>query len=683
MKKKNIFILLAMCGLLLGCAPKQNASSNPSDSDTQQSEKTELEKAKEDAQALIDSINLDNYIGEEKADLQTLIAGLTELMNNTDSAEEIYAAIKSIREYIAFAKTKADHEAEEEAERQKALAEEKERLLKLVDVERPNRFRKEELDAIKAAGDALKGNIQSATTMEELQAVSFTEFNNLLNNSKTNAQYTMEEWFNYPLTSEWPLVNEHTANWLCEDATFKTKGLGGDDVGYMVSSGTFSGDLSFVLRSHNTANASNNFGFLIGNMNPVGTGFDGYLVNYDYNTDHQYLQVWYFDNANAIEAANVYQYIGGWVYNNQYSTTLTQDDIRVIYDGEYISFINNNDYLAKGDLAYTLTVDLQLNGQYATDPNGSYSIGFFNWDGTNLTSPRTLELKEFVTEETIVGKERATFYAEQVIGAVDLTNYASTELAAINAEIASFRELCQAGTYTQIMNHIPEFKAFVAAQRTKGQVAASAILDNIYSNDPTKYTPSNWDLVNEHGLGWSHTAGSNTVVTDGLDGYCMDAAVHTNYTIVFRVTGVHAGNNQGNPYNAAWPGSAIIIGGSVDTTTGNYFKGYYISVSASWGFQIYDAMAGTNKDLGCYADQFRGGFDCGTAEGKIFRLTINNGSMIVHMVNPATGAETRMSGVTGSFANTDTWSNIPSGHIGILDWDQTASTYEILEYRDL
>ena len=95
-----------MCGLLLGCAPKQNASSNPSDSDTQQSEKTELEKAKEDAQALIDSINLDNYIGEEKADLQTLIAGLTELMNNTNSAEEIYAAIKSIREYIALPKLK-------------------------------------------------------------------------------------------------------------------------------------------------------------------------------------------------------------------------------------------------------------------------------------------------------------------------------------------------------------------------------------------------------------------------------------------------------------------------------------------------------------------------------------------------------------------------------------------------
>ena len=679
MKKKSLFILLAMCGLLISCGPKQGGSTTPSNSDTGQSEVSELDRAKGDAEALINSINLDNYIGEEKTELQKLIAGLTNLINSSTSAEEIYAAIKSINEYIAFAKTKAQHEAEEEADRQRALAAEKERLLKLVGVERPNRFRKEELDALKAAGDSLKDSIQAATTMEELNAVSFAEFNNLLNNSKTNAQYTMEEWFNYPLTSKWALVNEHTANWLCEDATFKTKGLGGDDVGYMISSGTYSGDLSFVLRSHNTVNASQNFGFLIGNMDQVGTGFDGYLVNYDYATDHQYLQVWYFDNANAMEAANVYQYIGGWVYNNQFSTTLTQDDIRVIYDGEYISLMNNNEYLQKGDLAYTITVDLKLNGSYAVDPNGTYSIGFFNWDGTNLASPRTLELKEFITEETIVGTERAAFYAEQTISAVDLSNYASNELNAINAEITSFKELITTGTYAQIMNHIPEFQTFIASQKTKGQVAAAAIFDNIYSNDPTKYTASNWDLVNEHGLGWAHTAGTNTVVTTGLDGYCMDAEIHTNYTMVFKVTGTQAVN----PYNAAWPGSAIIIGGSVDSTTGNYFKGIYICLSQSWGFQIYNAMAGANQDLGCYGDQFLGGFDCGSAEGKVFRITVSNSFLTVHLINTATGAETRMSGVTGSFANADAWGNIPSGHIGILDWDQTASTYEILEYRDL
>ena len=318
MKKRSLIALLASCGLLFSCEFNIfNKSESNQETDSHENQRSELNKAIEDATTLINSINLDNYIGEEKEEIQNLISGLTSLKSTATSAEQIYAAITSINEYLQYAKTKAQHEAEDEAERQKALEKERARLLKLINVERPNRFRKEELDAIKVAGAALKTSVQEATSIEELDAISFDNFNKLLNNSKTNAEYSMEEWYNYPLASKWDLVNQHASNWLYENSTFKTQGLGGDDVAYMISSGTFSGDLSFVLRSHNTVNASSNFGFLIGNMNPTGNGFDGYLINYDYATDHQYLQVWYFENANAPENATVYQYIGGWVYNTQ------------------------------------------------------------------------------------------------------------------------------------------------------------------------------------------------------------------------------------------------------------------------------------------------------------------------------------------------------------------------------
>ena len=94
-------------------------------------------------------------------------------------------------------------------------------------------------------------------------------------------------------------------------------------------------------------------------------------------------------------------------------------------------------------------------------------------------------------------------------------------------------------------------------------------------------------------------------------------------------------------------------------------------------------MTGANNDPGCYRDQFIGGNAAANAEGVTYRLTVNNGVLTVFVINTTTGEETQMGGVDGGFAGVTQWNigNL-SGHFGIMDWDG-ATTYEILEFKDL
>ena len=82
----------------------------------------------------------------------------------------------------------------------------------------------------------------------------------------------------------------------------------------------------------------------------------------------------------------------------------------------------------------------------------------------------------------------------------------------------------------------------------------------------------------------------------------MDAAIHNDFTVKFKVTGTQ----ETNPYNATMPYSAIIIGGNV---SGDYFTGVKVVLSQDWGFQLYNSMACANHDSACYADQFLGGIE--------------------------------------------------------------------------
>ena len=682
MKKKNFIAILALSTLLFGCAQETPVETTTNVSSEASQSINALGKAKEDANELLGSINIEDYINEEREEVAYLIAGLTALIEDATSPEQLYAAISSIQEYLENAKTKAEYEAEAAAKAEADFLQRKQDLLKKASLEKPNRFRKQEQDTIKAIGEGLKTQIEAATTMDELNAISFNAFDAAVASSPTNAELMVKEWYYFHENSKWDLVNQHAANWPYEKSTFRTNGLGVDDVAYQITSNKYHGNLEVLLSCNNTVNASENFGFLIGNMNPTGNGFDGYLINYAYTTDHQYLQIWQFINANAPEAATVYQYIGGWEYEKSYNTKLNQDDIRFFYDGEYITLYRDEEYQRKGELANCCTVSLAYNNRYSLEPDSDYSVGFFNWDGANLAAPRILEIKEFITEQPVDSKDSLSLFATQALSNVDMSLYDEPEQQAITNKANELLAFIQTSIdYDASFNKIVEFKDFVANTKTSEQKEmdshpdiSTAILDNIYSGDPTKYTASNWDLVNEHALAWNHAPGSHVVTTDNLAGFCMDAAVHTNFTVVFKVTGTQAIN----PYNAAWPDSALIIGGNV---SGNYFTGYEVVLSQSWGFQLYDSMTGTNRDPGCFPDQFKGGFDT-NSEGVTYRLTVRDGILKVYLVS-ANGSQTQISGVNSSFANVTEWNvgNL-SGHFGIMDWGGV-TTYEILEFRDL
>ena len=682
MKKKNFIAILALSTLLFGCAQETPVETTTNVSTEASQSIDALGKAKEDANELLGSINIEDYINEEREEVAYLIAGLTALIEDATSPEQLYAAISSIQEYLENAKTKAEYEAEAAAKDEADFLQRKQDLLKKASLEKPNRFRKQEQDTIKAIGEGLKTQIEAATTMDELNAISFDAFDAAVASSPTNAELMVKEWYYFHENSKWDLVNQHAANWPYEKSTFRTNGLGVDDVAYQITSNKYHGNLEVLLSCNNTVNASENFGFLIGNMNPTGNGFDGYLINYAYTTDHQYLQIWQFINANAPEAATVYQYIGGWEYEKSYNTKLNQDDIRFFYDGEYITLYRDAEYQQKGELANCCTVSLAYNNRYSLEPGSDYSVGFFNWDGANLAAPRILEVKEFITEEVIDSKEPLTLFATNAINKVNMSLYETEEQQAISQKGQELQAFIQNSTsHEASFNKIMEFNDFVASTKTAEQKEMElhpdisvTILDNIYSGDLSKYTPSNWDLVNEHALAWTHTPGSHTVVTDGLAGYCMDAAVHTDFTVVFKVTGTQ----PENPYNFSMPGSALIIGGNIN---GSYFTGYEIVLSQNWGFQLYDSMTGANNDPACYPDQFRGGYET-NSEGVTYRITLKNGIMKLYTIS-ANGLQIQITGKSQNFEDVTEWNlgNL-SGHFGIMDWGG-ATTYEILEFRDL
>ena len=592
---------------------------------------------------------------------------------------------------------KYDCSMSEQAIEGKAIEEKRVELLGQLDYPREE-YRSDEIAAIDSAAQTVRAQIMDENaTLADLEAISFAPIENALASAWTNAALMVEEAYEFRHPSEWSLVNDHASNYVETQSTFATAGLGGDDVGYLTSPVLYAGGFEAVIKCDNTAAVAKDFGIIIGNDSAAGDGLDGYMIAWNYDvdgyvdttsqdtlnatTDHVYLQVFKLLNGYASYGAASFDYIGGWIYNRG-SMDLRNDDIRVMYDGEYIRLMNNDDYL-NGITDQVIVVNLNVNG-YSLAPNSTYRFTYANWDGSSANS---LQIKKLIMDTTVSSQDAACQIADENIARYDSTLYESEEQAIFSAKIDEIEALCPNGAYSAIMVRVREFIELLNTLKTheqkeieRHQDISVQILDNIYSGDPTKYTASNWDAVNDHGLGWSHVVGTHVVTTDGLDGYVMDAAVHTNYTFVFKATNVHASN----PYNASWPGAAIIIGGTVDSTTGNYFKGIYLSLSVTYGLQLYDAMAGANQDLGCYGDQFRGGVGSVNAEGLTVRVTVNNGSVTMYQVDPATGNETRLSGDSQSFTQTDTWNiNVPAGHFGILDWDLTATTYEILEFKDL
>ena len=576
---------------------------------------------------------------------------------------------------------KYDCALSEQGENARAIEAKRFELLSVFDYPREE-YRSEEINTLDVIGAPILHDIREEdATLADLNAIDVTPFTDALAAAKTNAELMVEEAYKYRHLSEWDLVNQHAYNYVPTPSTFKTNGLGGDDVGYITSPYLYQGGFEAVIKCNNTAASAKDFGIIIGNESSAGDGINGYMVAWNYIAgDHMYLQVYKLINGYG-SGANTFNYIGGWIYDRG-TLDLRNDEIRVAYDGYYITLMNENDY--QNNVNYAIVVDLN-NGGYSLDPGSTFRFTYANWDGSSANS---LQIKKLIMDTTVDSNAVANEIANEQVAKYDSTLYESEEQALFDAKINEIDALRTSGTYAAIMAKVDEFIELLNTLKTheqkefeRHQDISVQILDNIYSGDPTKYTASNWALVNEHGLGWSHVAGTHVVTTDGLDGYCMDAAIHTNYTVVFKVTNVH----ESNPYGATSPRAAIILSGIVDSTTGNYFSGIYLSLSVTYGLQLYDALAGEHPDsIACFTDKFRGGVGSVNAEGATIRVTINNGSITMYQIDPSTGVETRLVGDSQSFAQTDTWNiNVPAGHFGILDWEQGASTYEILEFKDL
>ena len=473
-------------------------------------EAEELAAAKEEAQAYLQTVNPNLYEGDELAYIQSAIQTINGLLTTATQASQINEAVQALKDYLATAKTSAQYEAE----RQAALAARKEqRIAEIPAVS--HAYRSEEYTALDAARTAFINEVNAATTIEAVNAVSKQAYLDLEASAKDGAEYLASEIVNYPDLSPWALVNDHAAHYHVNGKKLQTSGLGGEDVGYRMGLTKFAGDFEVSLRASVEGKDLSTLGLFFGNYATEGDGITGYLINYDFASDHQFVQIWYVRNAyGTYGSVSVLDYIGGWVYNDNYNTSLNDDFIRVKYDGANLHIMNDAEYRQFGEEnTIKITVPLAHNNDIAVDPNGSYQFGLLNWDGRNLDKVRTLEIGELITEDVIDSRTAGVNIANYEIAKVDLDLYEDAEKAQFQAVIDDLSALYANGTYAQILAKVEEFRQLAATLKTHEQWEierhpniAVDVLDNIYSGDPTKYTPSNWDLVDEHAMdGGIHT----------------------------------------------------------------------------------------------------------------------------------------------------------------------------------
>ena len=603
------------------------------------------------------------YYGLTRADVNSIA-----LTSGTEVELPIQACFISFKPLTAVTITsiqiKYECSLSAEAEEQKAMEAKRYELLDALEFERED-YRSDELDALDAVAAPIINDIMNADTMSELEAISLASFNTALANAKTNAQLMVEEAFNYRHLSEWALVNDHASTYQYQAPSSYVTGAK-NNVGYLTSPYAYQGGFEMVMRCHSTAASAANFGMIIGNDNPAGNGLDGYMVSYNYTEgDHMYIQVFKLVNGYPEVGGDVieFPYIGGWVYNRG-TGDLRQDDIRVIYDGMYITLMNNDDYL-NGLYDIKVVVDLNFNG-YSITPGADYQFTFVNWDGD---SAKNIEIKKLAMNDTVNSRDVACEIADEVIPSIDSTKFDSATQAQFNTLVDEIDALRASGTYAAIMAKVDEIKAL----KTPAQSTAATMLDNMLSGDPTKCTPSNWDAVNANVATWSHEAGTNSFTTNATAGYVMDAATHNDFMMMFRVDGVH----HGNPYDASCT-KGVLLG---TNAAGYYFNGIMIALADDWGFQFYQMNADGSSGVLTPKTAFRGGFAVDT-DNMIYKIIVQSGSVSVWLVD-SLGNEAQLAGVGGAFANTNLWNvGVPAGHVGFVSWEGT-TTFHLLEFQDL
>ncbi len=587
------------------------------------------EKAKEILEEYILTIDTGKYGSDNQEVIDEKIAEVRSLTDYDD----IFAGYKDLKELIA----------QIDVEWKKTIGAKKEELLNKLNSYSYNQFRAEESLAILAEKNKLTEKINSASTLDEIDAISFANLENLFAASKTNAQYTMEEILPYGLDSDWSLVNEHRDQMTLEsDRTIKTK-----DDGYALDSTVYTGDMEIVF-SINTDEYCNVGGVLLANKTAQTghNGLDGYLINVSRTATTEYYQIFYLNNGYCGDGStSVVEYIGGWVYSDDYpGETVTNNKMRVIIKNGVLSLYKNADYLLAGTASKHIDVDLTANNKYELYNN--YHFGIMTW--LNGGVPFNFEL-DMLSGNTIVnGVEKAKSIAEKEIAKIDLDNYAASDRSEIEDKILEVRN---GADYDGILNLISELKELVASTPSKSVRSAVELVDHIFSDDHS--IQSTWDAVQTNMKLWTHTEGTNSVVNPGNAGWQLADDNFTN----FRMTVNMSGATPINPFQyGGYLSRSFLIGAEA---AGYNVKGYAITVQKSstecWVQLHY--LDGTSTNTGTAIDAWYGDYD-----GKDFTIEVIDGVLKLYNADGTAFG-------TSFFNNTSvTLSNYNGGHIGVFSW---------------
>lgn len=635
MKRKQLLLLSSLL-IFTGCdsVPSSTSSNNPT------SVVDETIQLKNEITTYLNSINVENYKDDEKLTLQSMIASLQELVSSSNDKAQLEAAFSAFKTKYLSLKTKAEYDQEEKENIQIQFENRKKELLDELTIDCETQFRTEELLKIKESQSALLQKVNEATTIEQLNEINLTSFKELLSSSKTNAQYTMEEILPYGLDSDWGLVNAHRDQMTLEsDGTIKTK-----DDGYALDRTLYKGKMEIVF-SVNTNNYCNLGGILLTTKSSLGDGLDGYVINIARQSTFEYYQVYYLRNFYASKGTQFYQYIGGWVYNNDYpNETVSNNKMRVIVERDSLRLYKEEDYQKYGEIAKVCPVDLTNGGQF--DVYDSYHFGIVTWGNGGV--PFNLELDMLAGSTSINGVEKAKTFAEKEIAKVDLDNYALSDANVIETKITELRD---SETYIDILNKIKELKTLVASTPSKYVRPAIDLMDHIFSDDHS--IKSTWDAVQNNMNQWTHEQGTNSVVNPGNAGWQLADDNFTNFRLKVNM----AGATPINPFQFnGYLTRSFLIGAE---SAGNKVKGYAITVQKSstecW-IQLH-YLDGNSDCAGTAIDAWSGDYD-----GKDFTIEVING--VLKLYN---GDGTQF-GISFFQKSEIALTNYTGGHIGVFSW---------------
>jgi hypothetical protein len=704
---------------------KQTSFDSSSLDSSTSSSLSQLEQAKEDALSYINSLDLSLYREAERATLNEAINEAKSALNEKQiTIERINSIVSSLKVLVSSLKTDAQYSEEEKTAAEKAMSEKKTELLKKVEFNDIKQYRSEEENKIVEAQVSLKKQINDATTLEELEVISFTSYLSLISSLKTNASYTMEEMTKFPLASRWSLVNEHASSW-----SLTSNGIKANTIGYLIADGgtyDVSGTtLAFTVDSSDYPGIA---GIMLSRPNTTGDndGLDGYLANIVHNASgDNFVQIWYLNNAYNSKGFAICTYIGGWVYPNNLMGT----SIRISFENGLASIFDANEYAEKGDTATRTDVDLTNNGAYSLYEGSDFHPSILQWEGDKTVDVK-FDLLEKTKGDNINGVAQMKGFASAYISSIDKTLYREAEQTSIDEAIALYNSSIVDKGYEEIETALDTLKATIQVLKTdaaytkeeeakniakviekrikstfyyekaaysddnaslaeaviaeaRTEMEKMTTVDEVNAFDLTSYVtriaaiasnasevansivndpdPSAWNLCAEHARSWTYSYPSIVQVSDDYVGWAMSKPSFNDFDLVFEV-------NSTSPDFS--PNGLGILARASHHGTSHSLDGYLIQLVPNGGnqfvqvFYLSDAFSDDSTAFKC--DYLGGGVFTKKVYGTAFRMSFSGSTLSIYEESEYEAGNTTAPisfdlGIGGHQVYT-------SGKMGILNW---------------